>query len=171
MASSRLSVMPVRRVREAYEQVTDEIGEYMITGEFMLPEDPRALPRRTRSRHPRARAARAAWRCRASTTLPYLYSNINLLTQSEGVTLDKLFEVPAAARMAAPRLPSGLLRGHPRRAPGSSGSCPLNSDHRVTLRAVQARNEELAAEEMCRHLTYWRPMSERGLRHGHQLED
>jgi DNA-binding FadR family transcriptional regulator len=129
-ALERAGAMPVRRVRKAYEQVADQLRELIVRGELARGE---RLPTETvlAAEFGVSRATvREALRLLAAqnlvrtvkgpaggsyVTLPtvdhisaFLHSSINLLTESEDVSLEELIEarelleVPAA-RLAARR--------------------------------------------------------------------
>jgi DNA-binding FadR family transcriptional regulator len=228
------------RVRKAYEQVADQLRTDMATGE--LAPDQRLPSEAALSLHFGVSRAtiREALRVLSSHNLirtskgqsggsfvplptvdhisESMSTSINLLCQSDRVTLDELIEarelveIPAV-RLAARRRTSQLLerlwqaipdeplalgtdqqfirnrdfhatlmlgtgnvllsiaadpvfavlQTHLRRSMfGSDYHARINSDHRAIAAAVEAGDEDAAAEEMQAHLAYLRPQYEAG---------
>jgi GntR family transcriptional regulator, transcriptional repressor for pyruvate dehydrogenase complex len=134
--ASEAEVMPVRRVRKAYEQVNDQLRELIVSGE--LPPGARLPNEAVLAREFGVSRATVREALRILTaqnlirttkgagggsyvTLPtvdhiseFLRGNLNLLSESEHVTLEEflelreLIEVPAA-RLAASRSSTGDL--------------------------------------------------------------
>jgi GntR family transcriptional repressor for pyruvate dehydrogenase complex len=125
-AGSRRSGVAVRRVRKAYEQVADQLRELIMTGELTpgqrlpsevgLAED-FGVSRATVREALRVLAAQSLIRTSKGSaggsfvTLPtvdyissFVHANVNLLTETEHVTLEELLEARELVEVPAARL-------------------------------------------------------------------